>query len=192
MDILFAFLVGIGGDVMKVERELVAKAALGDKEAFEKLYYSCYKDFYNFALYTLGNPDDAADIVSETFVEILKGIGNLREPGAFATWAFKILSVKCKKEISNSIKRRGEFDFDELIEMPFSASEHFEEDISEKASLAAALSKLDGEERMILVLSVLHGYTRREIAEMIGKPQGTVASKLYRTYEKLRKMMNKE
>lgn len=177
---------------MKVERDLVAAAALGDKEAFSKLYYSCYKDFYNFALYTLGNVDDAADVVSETFVEILKGIGKLRDPGAFAPWALKILSIKCKKQISNLIKRRVEFDFDELIEMPFAGSEYIEEEISERANLALALSKLDGEERMILVLSVLHGYTRREIAEMLGKPQGTVASKLYRTFAKLRKMMNEK
>ena len=182
----------IGGEIMKIERELVSSAALGDKEAFARLYYSCYKDFYNFALYTLGNPEDAADVVSDTFVEILKGIGKLREPGAFAPWAFKILSVKCKKEISNSIRRRGEFDFDELIETPFAGSEHFEEDISEKANLAMALSKLNGEERMVLVLSVLHGYTRKEIAEMIGKPQGTVGSKLHRTFAKLRKMMQEE
>ena len=36
MDILYAFLGGIGGEVMKVEKELVVNAASGDKEAFEK------------------------------------------------------------------------------------------------------------------------------------------------------------
>ena len=56
----------------------------------------------------------------------------------------------------------------------------------------SALSKLDGEERMIVVLSVLHGYTNREIAGMIGKPQGTVSSKLHRTYAKLREMLGGE
>jgi DNA-directed RNA polymerase specialized sigma24 family protein len=36
---------------------------------------------------------------------------------------------------------------------------------------------------------VIYGYTRREISKIIGKPQGTVASKLYRSYVKLRKLM---
>ena len=174
---------------MKVDLELVEKASLGDKEAFSKLYYSCYKDFYNFALYTLGNPEDSADVVSDTFVEIWKGIGKLKKPKVFAPWAFKILRIRCKTEISENIKRRGEIDFNELIETSAAASGNLEENISEGTTLALALSALDSEERMIIILSVIYGYTRREISEIIVKPQGTVASKLYRTYAKLRKMM---
>ena len=174
---------------LKVDFELVEKASLGDKEAFSKLYYSCYKDLYNFALYILGNPEDAADVVADAFVEIWKGIGKLRSPEAFAPWAFKILSIRCKKEIGENIKRRGECDFNELIETPFAGSENLEADISEETTLALALSALDSEERMIIILSVIYGYTRREISEIIGKPQGTVASKLYRSYAKLKKLM---
>ncbi len=172
---------------MNVERELVIKAMKGDKEACSDLYYSCYKDFYNFAFYTFGNADDAADVVSDTFVEIWKGIGKLRNPEAFVPWAFKILSIRCKKEISNIIKRRGEYNFDELAEVPFAGFENFEEDIEEGVTLAAALSELESEERMIVILSVLHGYTHREIAGILGKPLSTVSSKLYRAYGKLRK-----
>lgn len=174
---------------MNVGKDTVVNAIKGDKNSFADLYYCCYKDFYNFALYILGNPEDAADVFSDTFVEIWKGIGKLKKPEAFAPWAFKILRIRCKIEISENIKRRGEFDFNELIETPFAGSENLEEDISEGTTLAEALSALDSEERMIIILSVIYGYTRREISEIIGKPQGTVASKLYRTYAKLRKMM---
>ncbi len=177
---------------MKVNNELVVKASNGNKDAFSDLYYSCYKDLYKFALYTLGDADDAADVVSDTFVEIWKGIGKLRDKSSFASWAFRILSTKCKIEISERIKRRATYNFDDLIETPSMGSENIEEDISESASLASALSKLEGEERMIVVLSVLHGYTNKEIAEMIGRPQGTVSSKLHRTYAKLREMLGGE
>ena len=177
---------------MKVDAELVKKAYFGDKEAFSKLYYSCYKDFYNFAFYTVGNQEDAADIVEDTFVEIWKGIGKLRCAESFVPWAFKILSIRCKKEIAKVIKRREEFDFDELIDTPIPGSEDFETDISESTELSFALSALDAEERMIVVLSVIYGYTHREIAEIIGKPQGTISSKLYRTYAKLRKRLGEK
>lgn len=177
---------------MKVNIDLVVRASKGDKDAFSDLYYSCYKDLYKFALYTIGDAEEAADVVSDTFVEIWRGIGKLRDPDSFSPWAFKILSTRCKKEIASIIKRRGIYNIDELIETPKEGSENIEEDISENASLAAALSKLDGEERMIVVLSVLHGYTNREIAEMIGKPQGTISSKLHRTYAKLREMLGGE
>jgi len=49
--------------------------------------------------------------------------------------------------------------------------------------------RLTAEERQILLLSVLQGYTMREIAQILDLPQGTVSSKLHRTLKKLRAML---
>ena len=182
----------IGGVVMKVDISMVSKASAGDKDAFSELYSSCYKDLYKFALYTLGSAEDAADAVSDTFVDIWRGISRLREPEAFSSWAFRILSIRCKHEIGVIMKRRGTFNIDDLVETPSDESGNVEEDISESAALADAMAKLEPEERMIVVLSVLHGYTNKEIADMMGKPQGTISSKLHRTYAKLREMLGGE
>ncbi len=176
---------------MKIENDLVLKASQGDKNAFYDLYYTCYKDLYKVALYTLGDAEIAGDVVADTFVELYKGIGKLRDPGAFAPWAFKILGVRCKKEIANIIKRRSTYNIDDLIETP-ADSAGLDEVLSENVGLAKALGKLESEERMVVVLSVLHGYSNKEIAEMLGKPQGTVSSKLHRTYAKLREMLGGE
>ena len=105
----------IGGVVMKVDNELVIKASKGDKNAFSDIYHSSYKDLYKFALYTIGDSESPSDVVADTFVEIWKGIGKLRDANSFSSWAFRILSVRCKKEISNIIKRRGEYNFDDII-----------------------------------------------------------------------------
>ncbi len=176
---------------MKIDNELVLKASQGDKNAFSDLYYACYKDLYKVALYTLGDAEIAGDAVADTFVELYKGISKLRDPGAFAPWAFKILNVRCKKEIAKIIKNRNIYNIDDLIETPADTA-GLDEVLSENVGLAKALGKLEGEERMVVVLSVLHGYTNREIAEMLGKPQGTVSSKLHRTYAKLREMLGGE
>ena len=87
------------------------------------------------------------------------------------------------------MRRRGILNFDELGELPSLGSENMAEELSESASLFAALSALEPEDRMIVVLYVLHGYTHREISEITGRPEGTVKSRLYRAYEKLRKLM---
>ena len=174
---------------LKIPREIVEKASAGDRDAFGEIYYSCYRDFYNFALFTVGNPEDATDVVADSFVEILRGIGKLRNPEAFSSWAFRILGIRCKKEIREIMRRRGILNFDELGELPSFGSENMAEVLSESASLFAALSALEPEDRMIVVLYVLHGYTHREISEITGRPEGTVKSRLYRAYEKLRKLM---
>lgn len=174
---------------MKVDNNLVIKACAGDKNAFSDLYHECYKDLYKMALYTLGNDEIAQDVVADTFVEIWKGISKLREPLSFTPWAFKILNIRCKKEIAYIIKNRNVYNIDDLIESPSELSVSLEETLSESASLAAALSKLEAEERMIVILSVLHGYSNKEISKMLEKPQGTISSKLHRTYAKLRVML---
>lgn len=177
---------------MNVNIDLVAKASKGDAEAFSDLYYSCYQDLYKFALYTLGNSEDAADVVSDVFVDIWKSLPNLREPAAFGSWAFRILSLRCKHEIGNLIKKRNTYNIDDLIETPSEESISIEEDVAESASLASALSKISPEDRMIVILSVLHGYTNKEIGELLGRPQGTISSKLHRTYSKLRELLGGE
>lgn len=178
----------IGGEVLKADRELIIKASKGDKNAFSDLYRLCYRDLYNFAFHILNNPEYAADAVSDTFVEIWKGIGKLRNPDSFAAWAFKILTIRCKSELSAVIRRRDEIDCDDFYEVPFTAETNIEKEVTENVALSSAFSKLDTDEKIILVLYVLHGYKQREIAEMVGKSRSTVASKLYRAYEKLRKM----
>lgn len=182
----------IGGVVMKIDPEIVAKAMAGDQEAFTGLYQNCYKDLYKFALYTLGNAEDAADAVSDTFLEVWKGLPKLRQPEAFPQWVFRILSVRCKREIAGIIQKRNTYNIDDWIEMPSDETGALDETVSEATSLAMALSKLEAEERMVIVLSVLHGYTNKEIAKMLGKPQGTVSSKIHRTYVKLRGMLGGE
>ena len=60
------------------------------------------------------------------------------------------------------------------------------ETATRRAELSEALGTLSPEERQIVLLSVLEGYTMREIASMLEMPQGTVSSKLSRSLKKLR------
>ena len=182
----------IGGVVVNVRSDWVLLASKGDKDAFTEIYHSCYNDFYKFSLYTLGNAEDAADAVSDAFFEVWKGLPKLKNPDCFASWAFRILAVCCKKQISGIIQKRKTYDLDDLTETPSDSAAPLEESITEASALAHALSQLDAEERMVIVFSVLYGYTNKEIAEMLGKPQGTVSSKIHRTYAKLRSMLGGE
>lgn len=177
---------------MKINEELVLRASTGDKTAFGDLYKACYTDFYKFAVYTLGNCEDAADAVSDAFLDIWKGLGSLREPSAFQSWSMRILSLKCKKLIGRIIEKRNTYDLDEIIETPAEPGESIEESVTEGTMLSKALGMIDPEDRMLITLSVLHGYKNKEISDMLGMPPGTVSSRLYRAYEKLRKIMGGE
>lgn len=166
--------------------EQVTLAQKGDRTAFGMLYEAVSADLYRMALYTLGNPQDAEDAVAETFMEAWRGIAGLREPEAFRSWMFRILSFRCKRKIGKYILHRGDIDLDSYYETAGSAAP---ETGTLRAELTDALEKLTAEEREIVLLSVLEGYTQREVAEMMRLPQGTVSSKLHRTLKKLRNYM---
>lgn len=166
---------------------LVERAKQGDPESFAALYEQVADDLYRVALYTLGNTHDAQDAVAETFLEAYKGLHTLRDNGAFKPWIMRILSFRCKRHIGRYVREKGTLDIDELT----SLTDEFdtEEQHIAHADLLAALAGLTPAERQIITLSVLEGYTTKEIAGMLRSPQGTVSSRLHRALAKLRRKL---
>jgi len=166
---------------------LVERAKKGDKESFAALYEQVADDLYQVALYTLGNVHDAQDAVAETFLEAYRGLGSLRKNTAFKAWIMRILSCRCKRCIGRYVRDRGTLDVEELTSL--SDDRGAEEQGLARADLLSALAELSPAERQIVVLSVIEGYTTKEIAAMLRSPQGTVSSKLYRALGKLRRLL---
>ena len=74
-----------------MEREklisLVQALQKGDAQAGGQLYDAFYQDIFFFIRKTVNDPELAADLTQDTFVEILQTIGKLQEPAAFVTWS---------------------------------------------------------------------------------------------------------
>lgn len=170
-----------------IDTEIVRLAKEGNRESFAQVYDMIAPELYRVALYTLGNEQDAEDAVSETFVEAYKGIKNLRDESSFKRWMMTILSVRCKRHIAGYIKERKNIDIDDILEepsMPDGVSP------SDKISVWDAVETLSEEERQIVMLATVQGYTTREVSEMLELPHGTVSSKLHRTLKKLRRLLD--
>ena len=169
-----------------IDAEIVRLAKEGNKECFAQVYDMIAPELYKVALYTLGNQQDAEDAVSETFVEAYKGIKNLRDESSFKRWMMTILSVLCKRHIAGYIKERKNIDIDDILEEP-STPDNISQ--SDKISIWDAMETLSEEERQIVMLATVQGYTTREVSEMMELPHGTVSSKLHRTLKKLRRIL---
>lgn len=176
---------------MVINAEKVEAARLGDKESFAQVYEVIAPDLYKVALYTLGNSFDAEDIVSETFIEAYRGITRLRNASSFKPWMMKILSVRCKKKISEYVRDKGVYDIDSFI-TTLSEEGDLSSDVSEQVTVMEALGRLTPQERLIVTLSVLQGYTTRDISDFLSIPQGTISSKLHRSLAKLRKLLEQD
>lgn len=173
---------------MVIDTNAVKQARLGDKDSFAEVYRQISEDLYRVALYSLGNAHDAQDVVSETFIEAYKGIKNLRDENSFRPWIMRILSIRCKRKIGQYITGRNQLDIDDFLDLT-EEGDGLEETSSRKLALIHALEGLTPQEREIVALAVVQGYTVRETAEILGAPQGTVSSKLHRTLKKLRSQL---
>lgn len=158
---------------------LIRKARRGDVTAFSELYAQVYKELYRFALFTMKHPQDAEDAVSETVIAAYENICNLKKEESFRNWMFTILANQCRKRLK--MTRRTE-----QLPEGLAASER---DYAENCDVREAFMRLDEEDRLIVVCSVLEGYGSVEIGRMMGMNPATVRSRKSRAMDRLRRML---
>ena len=164
--------------------QCVKKARAGDADAFAELYSTVYKDLYRIALANLKNQHDASDVVSDTVLEAFSSIKKLKDEKAFKAWIIKILTVKIKNKQKEYIKTRNYQEELESVEQ-----EKTDEINYGGLELMEEFRRLNEEERLVLSLSVVSGYTSEEIAKVTGLSANTVRSKAARAKIKLKQML---
>ena len=149
----------------------------------EENYRQVYRDLCRFAWYTLGNPQDAEDVVSDAVVDAYQSYGKLRNQEAFRAWIFKILTAKCKRKLKEYVNKPVELEESGL------AREDREWTVEESQDVRDAFFTLSEEERLIISMSVFGGYNSREIGKSLLIRDTTVRSKLSRAFDKMQKVL---
>ena len=168
------------GDKMDTKtKHLVKQAVAGDTAAYGALYELYALDLYRFALSICRNPHDAEDAVQETVLSVYKSIGTLRNKEKFTSYLFTALANTCKRKLKSAKCSV------ELFEN--ASTDTAETDFQFTYEIKEALFKLEETSRQILVLSVLVGFTSKEIGEMLDMPAATVRTKQKRALEFMRK-----
>ena len=178
------------------ERLLVKRAKRGDTAAFAELYGTIYKRLYQFALYTLGNTQDAEDVVSDTIVAAFESIGKLRDVYRFRQWLFKILSNQCKKRRKSYAERNRRHNLDfpgeeqKDVFSGVSDGRDMEKEATDREWIRQAFETLSEEERYIVNSFLFGGYRGDEIAQSLGIGSGTLRSKYRRALAKMKKKLD--
>ena len=169
---------------MKTDIQLIKQARAGDVHAFARLYESIYQDLYRFALYTLKNPADAEDIVSETVTDAFVQIGQLKKAESFKAWIFRILTNKCRKSLKNHPLS--------LEELPWELKESTHENLELDSMIRQEFFRLSDVERMIISMHLFAGYKSHEISRILHMNENTVRSKESRALKKMAVNLNPE
>jgi RNA polymerase sigma-70 factor (ECF subfamily) len=165
---------------------LVARAKSGDLEALEALFRAFETPVYNLARRMLRNPDEAEDIVQETFLEVVKSIGSYRGEGQLWAWVRRIAASKVLMRLRRAQVRAEEV-FDEEITGSTAPIP-----VPVRIDLERALEQLSETSRSVVWLHDVEGYTHEEIAEMMGKTVSFSKSQLARAHARLRHILGGE
>jgi RNA polymerase sigma-70 factor (ECF subfamily) len=169
-------------------QELAARLARGDAAAFAELYDSCADRLHHYVAGRLGSRDAASDVVQSTFLRAVKSRRRFRSVESPVAYMFQIARNEAARAAKQSRKVGQSLSAVELIAAAGNASG--QSDDAEVA--AAALARLEAEDRELVELKIFGGLTFREIADVAGLPQGTVATRYRRALESLRPWLTKQ
>jgi RNA polymerase sigma-70 factor (ECF subfamily) len=172
------------------QSSLVALARAGDVAAFESLVRSRMNAIYRLDLAILGDDADAADAAQETFIAAWRNLANLRDPERFEAWLQRV-SVNACRMIRRSRGRRL------VREMPMAELEAAGSGLAvpqtpDRDVLNRALVRLSHDHRAVLALHHAEGRPVKEIASVLGIPEGTAKSRLFKARAALEKALHEE
>lgn len=163
---------------------LLSYVSAGDESAFHQLYEHTARAVYGYALSMLKNPQDAEEVMQETYLRVWTMAASYQPQGKPLAWMFTIVRNLCYMRFRQQ-KHMSDVSFHELDEMEPGAPCQQIEQAPEKMVLLSALGKLKEEERQIVLLHEAGGLKHREIAQSLGIPLPTVLSKHSRAIRKL-------
>jgi len=160
---------------------------MSSSKDFESLVRDHYRDLYHFACSLTRAPDEASDLVQETFHIWAKKGSQLRDLRSAKSWLFTTLH----REFLQTRRRQTRFPEIELDDVPeaLPATDVSLADQLDSSAVLAALNELGEAYRAPLALYYLQDYSYREIAEILDVPLGTVQSRIARGKIRLLEML---
>src|SRR3954462_12554663 len=162
------------------------RAIAGDERAMQRLWSQHAPHIDAVVRRLCGDPELAADVSQEVWMQIFRALPSYRGDSQFGTWAHRIavnrtLNALRKTRRIASIETEVEED---------SASVEMDTDRSFlAASIEEATQKLSPGARAVFVLHDVEGYTHEEIATELGITSGGSKSQLFKARAKLRKLL---
>ncbi len=167
----------------RVDASVVDRARRGDADAHAELYERFSVDVMTVARRMLGSTARAEDVLQETFVEVIRGVGRFRSDSEIGTWIHRIAINKCLSEL-RSRWWQGRVDVDvEFLNPARSGTQDEAEAAIEAGRLLDALPDLT---RAVLWLYAAEGFTHSEIGRLLGRSESFSKSQVQRACRRLR------
>jgi RNA polymerase sigma-70 factor, ECF subfamily len=171
------------------DRELVRLCQGGAQPAFEELVRRHQQRVFALVAGILRRPEDVEDVAQQVFLKAYLGIRRFDQRAAFSTWLYKIAVNECWDYLRKKKVRPLVYEAD-LSEEQVSrldgivslerASESPDDRAEAKELLERLLAMLPEQDRQLLVLKEMAGFSVQELAEILKLNVNTVKVRLFR------------
>jgi len=177
---------------MEEEKKWLKEARKGDKESFGLLYEKYGQQIFRFIYWQVSNKEQAEDLNQEVFLKAWKNIEKYQERNCpFSSWLYRIArntvidfyrTQKKVYPIEDEIFFSGG---DDLRENP----KKIAETKIEIERVKKVLNSLPNNQREIIILKFIEGFSNKEIAKILKKSEGAIRILQYRAIKNLKKIL---
>jgi len=167
-------------------------------DIFQSEFIPSLRALYNFGFRLTLDPDDARDLVQDTYLKAFRFIDSFRKGTNAKAWLFRIMKNSFINEYRKKRKEPIKVDYQD-VENTFNADESvgvmnaelrveaLQEELGDEIS--NALDTLDEDFKTVILLCDVEGFKYEEIAEILDIPIGTVRSRLHRARQMLKEKL---
>jgi RNA polymerase sigma-70 factor, ECF subfamily len=169
---------------------------------FNELAKTSYRKVFNMAYRLAGNRTDAEDLTQEAFYRAYRSFDDYEGDRPFENWIFRIVTRLFLDLLRTRRRRVKAVSYDSPVSREAGDDRLFfdipdtSQDPEEKAlgysfseDVQRTLNSLSPEQRMLITLADIEEIPYKEIADLMGKPVGTIRSRLHRTHKILRQRL---
>jgi len=175
----------LGNKFINIHQDLLDRCLQGDQSAQFEIYRLYYKSMYNSSLRIVGIPEEAEDIMQESFLAAFRKLKYYSGEVSFGAWLKKIVINRSLDEL-----RKRKVLFEELhAELPVEDELYSDADAVTVEEIKSAINLLSDGYRTILSLILLEGYDHEEVSEILGIKNVTSRTQYSRARQKLREIL---
>jgi RNA polymerase sigma-70 factor (ECF subfamily) len=170
------------------ERELIARAQSGDKDAVSSLYEGYAQAIFRYISYRVESDMAAEDLTADVFLSMVRGLPRYQDVGApFGAWLFRVAANRItdhhrqKRRMAEELSENQASDDTD----PFGKTAKNQE----RAQLRAALATLPDDFQTLLVLRFMEGMSHSEVAAVLGKSEAAARVMQHRALKALAKVL---
>lgn len=177
------------------DSKLVVLTLRGNGRAYEVLVRRYQKLVYNVLYQMLQSHETAADVTQDTFLKAFRALSTFKPDSPFKPWLLRIATNTGLNKVRDS-KSRDHESLDYIMEEHLAAEPASRHDVEAEVEwklsqnmLADALRQLPARHRHIFLLRYQHDLSYADIAQISEESETTIKSLLFRTRERLRKLL---